>query len=261
MGIVNITPDSFSDGGNFLEAERAIEHAISLEAEGADILDLGAESTRPGSQSISPAEQLRRLLPVLQGIKNRIKCPISIDTTNHEVAEKCLQLGASIINDVTGFHKDKLLPKVCAAYKAGVILMHMPGSPETMQQTSYVNLLSEVKTSLAQSIRTALENGVAEDRILIDPGLGFGKSFDQNYELIGNLKFFSELATGILVGPSRKAFTGEFSKLPANQRQFSTSAAVTLSIINGADIIRVHDIREMKQAVDIADKYKSVLAL
>jgi dihydropteroate synthase len=259
MGIVNITPDSFSDGGSFLDPAAAVAHAQQLIAEGADVLDLGAESTRPGSEPVPAAEQVRRLLPVLTSLCESTRIPLSVDTTQALVARAALEHGASIINDVSGFHDDRALPKVCAEYNAGVVLMHRPAPSRTMQQaTDYSDLLSEIREYLQAGIGAAHVCSIERERILVDPGLGFGKTFDQNYALLRRLSAFTELAAGILVGPSRKAFTGELSAKPAPERQFGTAAAVALAALNGADVIRVHDVAQMKEVVEIIDRYKSV---
>jgi dihydropteroate synthase len=259
MGIVNVTPDSFSDGGHFLEASQAADHALQLQQDGADLLDFGAESTRPGSEPVSAIEQLKRVLPVLEKLRGRISIPISVDTSLAEVADTCLRAGASIVNDVSGFHKDERLPGVCASHGAGVVLMHMRGTPNSMQEnTSYADLTGEILDYLAEGVRRAESAGVAHNKILVDPGIGFGKSFEQNYRLLGGLDAFRDLGAGVLVGPSRKAFTGEFSQLPPDQRQYSTAAAVAIAVMRGADVVRVHDVREMRQVVDILGRFREV---
>jgi len=259
MGIVNITPDSFSDGGRFFNHRSAIEQALKLQEEGADLLDLGAESTRPGSEPVAASEQLNRLLPVLDGLRTRITSPISIDTSLAEVAAECLRKGASIINDVSGFHKDELLPEICAQHGAGVVLMHLRGTPKTMQQDPrYGDLIAEVKEYLREGIAAAEAAGIRREQVVVDPGLGFGKTFDQNYQLLSGLHSFADLAAGLLAGPSRKAFTGEFSGLPPDERQFSTAGAVAIAVLAGADVVRVHDVAEMRQVTDIVDRYREI---
>jgi dihydropteroate synthase len=260
MGIVNVTPDSFSDGGKFFSTEAAVEHALSLQEQGADLLDLGAESTRPGSEGVSAAEQIRRLLPVFAGLKGA-RVPLSVDTASAEVAEACLREGASIVNDVTAFHGDGELPSVCARHGAGVILMHMRGTPRVMQQdTYYEDLYGEIRAYLEESVAVAKSQGISRQRVLVDPGIGFGKSFEQNYLLLGGLRRFRDLAAGVLAGPSRKRFTGEFCGLPPDQRQFPTAAAVALAILHGADVVRVHDVSEMRQVADILDRFRELHA-
>ena len=259
MGIVNVTPDSFSDGGKFLRPEAAVHHALRLQEQGADLLDLGAESTRPGSEGVTEAEQLRRLLPVFEMLKERVRVPLSVDTASAEVADACLRVGASVVNDVTAFHGDAALPAVCARHRAGVILMHLRGIPRTMQQdTDYGDLFGEIHAHLARSVAVAQAAGIGRERILVDPGIGFGKSFDQNYLLLGGLNRFGDLAAGVLAGPSRKRFTGEFCALPPDQRQFPTAAAVALAVLHGADVVRVHDVAEMRQVVDILDRFREL---
>lgn len=260
MGILNVTPDSFSDGGEFLSAERAIEHALKLAHDGAEIIDIGAESTRPGSAGTPDDLQLERLLPVLTKIRTQTDALISIDTRSAVVARECLTIGADMINDVSGLSHDPSLAVVCAEHKAGLILMHMRGTPATMQtELGYDNLIREVCDFLAEAVSQAISAGVAQNAIVVDPGLGFGKSFEQNYLLMGSLSKFSEIGVGVLVGPSRKGFTGEFSKLAAADRQYSTAATVAISILNGADILRVHDVAEMRQVADICDRYRDIM--
>ena len=257
MGIVNVTPDSFSDGGKYVKCKNAVEHALLLQEQGADLLDLGAESTRPGSDAISNQEQLCRLMPVIEKLCNQVQVPLSVDTRSAVVAEACLQAGVSIINDISGFHHDTMIPAICARYKAGVVLMHMRGSPQTMQQdTHYDNLFGEIRAFLADGVAIAEQAGVERKHILVDPGIGFGKSYEQNYLLLGELHRFRDLAAGVLAGPSRKRFTGEFCGLPPERRQYPTAAAVTLAILHGADVVRVHDIAEMKQVADIVDRFR-----
>jgi dihydropteroate synthase len=259
MGIVNITPDSFSDGGKYLRPEAALAQALTLQEQGADLLDLGAESTRPGSEGVTDAEQLRRLLPVFEMLKERVRVPVSVDTSSAAVAEACLRAGASIVNDVTAFHGDAALPLVCARHGAGVTLMHLRGTPRSMQQdTHYEDLFGEIHAHLARSVGAAEAAGIGRERILVDPGIGFGKSYEQNYLLLGGLERFRDLAAGVLAGPSRKRFTGEFCALPPDQRQFPTAAAVALAVLHGADAVRVHDVAEMRQVVDILDRFREL---
>lgn len=261
MGIVNITPDSFSDGGQFFDRRQAVDHALKLAEEGADIVDLGAESTRPGSDPVPADAQLDRLLPVIESLRGQCRSPISVDTRSATVAGLCLRAGASIINDVSALQSDPELAGVCARDGAGVVLMHMRGTPRTMQQdTAYDNVVMDVRHALADRVDAALAAGIPRDHIVVDPGLGFGKSFEQNYLLLGALSAFQDLAAGVLAGPSRKGFTGEFSNLPPRERQFSTAAAVALAVLNGADIIRVHDVGPLRQVTDILDRYREIHA-
>jgi dihydropteroate synthase len=259
MGIVNITPDSFSDGGRFLEASAACEHALKLQAEGADLLDFGAESTRPGSDPVPISEQLRRLLPVFENLHDKMRVPISVDTSYADVAGPCIECGAAIINDIAALSRDETLAALCAGSGVGVVLMHMRGAPKTMQQnTHYDDVGSEVRGFLQQRTQQAMQAGIPPERMVVDPGIGFGKSFEQNYSLLGNLRHLRGLGAGILAGPSRKGFTGEFNGLPPEQRQFSSAAAVALAVLHGADIVRVHDVAEMRQVTDIVDRFRMI---
>lgn len=259
MGIVNVTPDSFSDGGSYLDPVRAADHALRLEDEGADILDIGAESSRPGSDPVSEEEQIKRLLPVFEKLIGRVALPVSVDTRSARVARTCLEVGASIVNDISAFRTDPDLSGVCREFEAGVVLMHMYGLPKTMQQEAhYDDLIREIHDCLRDAVHTACEAGIDKDAIVVDPGLGFGKSFDENHRLLAGLGDFSDLSAGVLAGPSRKAFTGQFSGLPADKRQYSTAAAVTIAVLSGADIIRVHDVKEMRQVTDIVDHFLEV---
>lgn len=259
MGIVNVTPDSFSDGGRFLESVKAVDHALLLIADGAEMIDLGAESTRAGSQPVSEDVQLERLLPVLEKIRPVTGAILSIDTRSPKVAKECLLIGADTINDVSGLRDNSDLADVCAKAGSGLIVMHMRGAPQTMQnEPHYQDVVSVVRRSLHESVEFALRCGMEREQVLVDPGLGFGKSFIHNYNLLHALKSFQGLGAGVLIGPSRKAFTGEFSGLPAESRQYSTAATVAISILNGADIVRVHDVNEMRQVADICDRYKEL---
>ncbi|MBI5059037.1 dihydropteroate synthase [candidate division KSB1 bacterium] len=259
MGIVNVTPDSFSDGGQFVDAESAVAHALRLQSEGADLVDLGAESTRPGSSAVPPDVQLDRLLPVMRVLRDALRIPISIDTTRSEVARQTLSMGAAIINDVSGFGADSELAQVCGALGAGVVVMHMRGTPADMQRnTDYDDLIGEVRAGLSRSVGVGEAHGITPEHIVVDPGIGFGKSFEQNHLLIGQLRAFRGLGAGVLAGPSRKAFTAEFSGRLGGQRQFGTAAAVALCALRGADIIRVHDVAEMREVVQLIDRNREV---
>src|ERR1700730_734743 len=209
MGVLNITPDSFSDGGNFFTPDRAIKQALSLQRSGADILDIGAESTRPGSTGIQVVEELRRLLPVLQTLRGKLKIPISVDTRKSSVAEIALGAGAEIINDVSGLRHDPRIAEVAARRRVPLILMHMRGEPRTMQTTPFArNVMKDVTQGLRASIERARKAGVAKSQIVLDPGIGFGKSFQQNYELLQRLPELGKLGYPLLVGTSRKGFLG-----------------------------------------------------
>lgn len=261
MGILNVTPDSFYDGGLYYNREKAERCALEMEEEGADIIDIGGESTRPGSKSIPPEEELKRVLPVIKKLVKRIKIPISIDTYKNEVARQALDSGASIVNDITGLKNDKKMAFLIKKYNAGVVLMHIKGTPSTMQKNpEYKNLLGEIMASLRKSISIAKEAGIKDSQIIIDPGIGFGKTAGHNLQLLNRLSEFKSLKLPILVGPSRKSFIGVMLNLPPDERLFGTAAAVCISIYNGANIIRVHDVKEMSQVAQMADAIKNAKA-
>ena len=259
MGVLNVTPDSFSDGGLYLKPDDAVRRAQELVDQGADILDIGALSTRPGSLSVSEEEERKRLLPVIEKVVLHIDIPISVDTYRASVANDALRAGAAIVNDISGFHFDERMPEVCARHKAGIVLMHIKGTPRDMQlEPTYRDLFEEIIAYLQTSLRRAQDAGIERERIMLDPGIGFGKTFDDNYRLIAGLRRLAALNFPVLLGPSRKAFTGQFSGLPPHKRQFATAAAVTLSIISGASVIRVHDVAEMKEVAEITDHFLRV---
>ena len=259
MGVLNVTPDSFSDGGHFLDPARAIEHAIAMESAGADLLDIGGESTRPGSQEVQASEELDRILPVLEGLRGRLKIPISVDTRRTAVAELALRAGAEIINDVSGLKNDPRIAEVAVRERVPLILMHMRGEPRTMQKAGFArDVLRDVTQGLRKSVSIACKAGVAKSQIILDPGIGFGKSFAQNYELLEKLPQLAKLAYPLLVGTSRKGFLGatlarDGKPAPPEDRIWGTAAAVTASILNGAHIVRVHDVAEMVQVARTAD--------
>ena len=259
MSVLNVTPDSFSDGGKFLDTRKAIDHALAMQEAGADLLDIGAESTRPGSAGISAAEELRRLLPVLEGLRRKLKIPISVDTRKASVAEVAIGAGAEIINDVSGLRYDPDLAQVAARHRVPLILMHMRGTPETMQRRPFAReVLRDVVSGLRKSIAVARRAGVAKSQIILDPGIGFGKSFAQNYELLGKLPELAKLGYPILVGTSRKGFLGatlarDGKPVRPEERIWATAATVTASILGGAHIVRVHDVTEMVQVARAAD--------
>ena len=266
MGVLNVTPDSFSDGGKFLDPRRAVAHALSMQSDGADVIDIGAESTRPGSHSVTAAEELRRLLPVLEALRGRLKIPISIDTQKSAVAEIALGAGASILNDVSGLNTDLRLAQVAARHRVPLILMHMRGTPLTMQKKPFAkNVLKDVIAGLRRSIALARKAGVAKNQIILDPGIGFGKSFFQNYELLANLLALAKLGYPLLVGTSRKGFLGATpvkegppaaagKPAPIEDRIWATAATVAASILGGAHIVRVHDVKEMSLVARAADR-------
>lgn len=255
MGILNVTPDSFSDGGEFRDPDRAVERAFRIQEEGADLLDLGAESTRPGACPVSEDEELQRLLPVLRRLRPKISIPISIDTTKPDVARICLEEGAEIINDVSGL-KDSG-PRMAALVresKAGLILMHRRGNPETMQSLSvYQDVVAEVLKELRESLQLAQEAGIDHEQVVVDPGLGFAKTAEQNLEILRDLDRFHELGFPLLVGPSRKSFIGRITDREVGDREFGTAAAAAICVLKGVQILRVHEIGAMRDAVHMAE--------
>lgn len=254
MGVVNVTPDSFTDGGRFLDAEAAVRHARALVAEGADLLDVGAESTRPGSRPVSAAEEQDRLLPVLDALLKEPPCPVSIDTTKPEVAEAALALGAHMVNDVTGLAAGPALAEVCARYGAALCLVHMQGTPATMQAAPhYDDLLAEVRARLAQAVAAAEAVGVAPEAICVDPGIGFGKTVAHNLTLLKRLDALAALGKPVLVGPSRKSFIGALLDLPPADRLEGTLAACVTAVRAGVHILRVHDVAAVQRAVRVAE--------
>ena len=259
MGVLNVTPDSFSDGGNFFAPKRAAAQALAMQRDGADIIDIGAESTRPGSLGISAAEELRRLLPVLEALRGKLKIPISVDTQKAAVAKVALRAGAEIVNDISGLRSDPELARVAARHGAPIILMHMRGTPRRMQQGPFArDVMKDVLGGLRRSIAAARKRGVPKSQIVIDPGIGFGKSFSQNYELLAKLPELGNLGCSLLVGTSRKGFLGATlakngKSAPIEERVWGTAATVAASILNGAHIIRVHDVAEMTQVARVTD--------
>jgi dihydropteroate synthase len=259
MGVLNVTPDSFSDGGLFLDPEAAVARAIAMKAAGADIIDIGGESTRPGSHGISADEELRRIIPVLEGLRGKISVPISVDTSKSPVAEAAAAAGAEMVNDVTALRNDPRLAEVARRRKLPLILMHMRGEPATMQKKPFArDVLRDVTQGLRLAIAIALRAGVAKSQMILDPGIGFGKSHEQNCELLARLPELARLGFPILVGTSRKSFIGgalqrESRTLPGNQRIWGTAATVAASILQGAHIVRVHDVAEMAQVAQVSD--------
>jgi len=254
MGVLNVTPDSFSDGGRFLQPLNAVQHGLALIRDGADILDVGGESTRPGAEEVSTATELRRVIPVIEGIARAADTPISIDTTKAEVAREALAAGASIVNDITGLHADASLARVAADFSAPIVAMHIKGTPRTMQEhPSYADLIGEITDYLRQSIAIAQANGVPAEQVIVDPGIGFGKSVGHNLEIMARLGELRSLGRPILVGTSRKSTIGKVTGKPAGERVFGTAATVAICVANGASIVRVHDVAEMVDVVKMAD--------
>src|SRR4030043_1017864 len=258
MGILNVTPDSFSDGGLYFDKSSAIERAYQIVEEGADIIDIGGESTRPGSEPISIKEELKRTIPVIEAISKKIKVPISIDTYKSEVAKVALDAGASMVNDISGLRFDPKMTDVVSEYKVPVVIMHIKGKPPDMQQNPvYEALIPEIIDYFRVGMKTAISAGGSEGKKIIDPGIGFGKTFDHILEIINNLREFTFLEKPILVGPSRKAFIGKIlGDAPATERLEGTAAAVAISIGHGANIIRVHEVKEMVKVAKEADAVK-----
>ncbi|MDA8326531.1 MAG: dihydropteroate synthase [Nitrospiraceae bacterium] len=258
MGILNVTPDSFSDGGLYLEPEKAIERALRMAGEGADIIDIGGESTRPGAAALSAEVEIGRTLPVIEAIKKRAQIPVSIDTCKAAVASAALDAGADIINDISAMRFDPAMPALAARSGAPVILMHMKGTPADMQKNPrYDALIPEILDYLRVSIRLAVDAGVEEEKIITDPGIGFGKTMEHNLEILKNLESFTGLGKPVLVGPSRKAFIGHIlGGAPPADRLEGTIAAATIAIMNGANILRVHDVKEVSKAARVADAIK-----
>jgi dihydropteroate synthase len=258
MGIVNVTPDSFSDGGLFLEPGRAIAHARRLAGEGADLLDIGGESTRPGARAVSAAEELERVRPVLEGVR-AAEAPlagaaISIDTSKVAVAEVALDIGVEIVNDVTALRSEPELAALCAERGCGLVLMHMQGTPRTMQEDpTYDDVVDDVKAFLWERIEFAISEGVAEERIWIDPGIGFGKTVEHNLELLRRLDELGRLGRPIVIGTSRKSFLGKLTSREVGGRLGGTIASNVLALRGGAEVFRVHDVAELRQALDVAE--------
>lgn len=254
MGVLNATPDSFSDGGLYLDAEQAVRRAWRIAEEGADILDVGGESTRPGSHSVSAAEELSRVLPVLERLHPSYPLPISIDTSKTEVARAALERGAALVNDVTGLRQDPGLASTAAAHGAALIVVHMRGEPATMQlQPPSNDILGEIGIWADRAVATALSCGVSRDRIVLDPGIGFGKTAGQNLEILRNMERVSAIGFPLLVGTSRKSFIGAILRKPPSERIWGSAAAVAASIAFGAHIVRVHDVAAMREVAQVMD--------
>ena len=257
MGVINVTPDSFSDGGLYLNKNAALDHAKKLISEGADIIDIGGESSRPGSKPISIQEEIDRILPVIESLNDfNPSCIISIDTYKYEVAEKAISLGAKIINDISGLSFDDGMVDLVVKHKVPIVIMHMKGKPNNMQNNPhYNNLLNEITDFFKKQIRFAKTKGVQDKQIILDPGIGFGKSYDDNFKIIKNLNQLASLGYPILIGTSRKAFIGDIlGNVSVQNRIFGTAATVSMCVRNGANIVRVHDVYQMKQVVTVTEK-------
>jgi dihydropteroate synthase len=254
MGILNVTPDSFSDGGKFLNPKDAIKQALNMAEQGADIIDVGGESTRPGADSIPLEEELKRVIPVIEEVMKKTDVPISIDTYKSEVATRALDAGAEMVNDISALRFDPEMKKIISKYDVPVILMHIKGTPKNMQDDPhYDNVIQEISDYLKESIQMAEDSGIDKDKIIIDPGIGFGKRVKDNLEILRNLKKLTSLDKPILLGLSRKSFIGKALDLPLDQRLEGSLAASAVAILNGAKILRVHDVRESKRAAQMVD--------
>jgi dihydropteroate synthase len=255
MGVINVTPDSFSDGGCFYSPADAVELGLRMVEEGADILDVGGESSRPGAEPVSREEELRRVIPVIEGLVGRVAVPISIDTTKADVARRAVASGVEIINDISAMRFDDQMPSVAASTGAAVILMHMRGTPKDMQEgdLSYRSLLSDIIEFLRERMEEAKSAGVEIERMMIDPGFGFGKTAEDNMKLLRDLSAFSTLGRPIVTGISRKSFIGKVTGGASRDRLEGTAAALTVAIMNGSNIVRVHDVRVMKKVAAMAD--------
>lgn len=247
MGILNVTPDSFSDGGKYHRVDLAVAHAEQMVRDGADIIDVGGESTRPGHQPVSVAEELRRTIPVIEALATRLDCPLSIDTSKSEVAQAAVEAGASIINDVWGAKRDPDIAKVAAQYQVPIVLMH------NRTDLNYQSLMEDIRTDLLKSVEIALEHGVTKENIILDPGIGFAKNLEQNLTVMRNLEQIVDLGYPVLLGTSRKSMIGKVLKLPVDQRVEGTAATVALGIAKGCQIVRVHDVKEMVRVTRMMD--------
>ncbi len=254
MGILNVTPNSFSDGGKFLDPKCAVDRALQMQERGADIIDIGAESTRPGAASVTVDEELNRLLPVIRAVADDLRAIVSVDTYKSEVAQAALDSGADMINDVSALRFDENMAQVVAKYRAGLVLMHIQGTPRNMQTAPhYDDLLGEIYCSLARSCSVALDAGIGRQSIAVDPGIGFGKTLEHNLRLINYLDTFRGLGMPILLGTSRKSFIGKILDKSVEQRLHGTAASVALGVARGANIVRVHDVLQMREVCDVTD--------
>ena len=254
MGVVNVTPDSFSDGGKFLDVDAAVAHALKLFSDGAEILDIGGESTRPGAEPVGEAEELRRVIPVIKKLAATLKIPLSVDTMKPAVAQAALAAGASIVNDVAANRTDEVMWKIVAAAGAGYICMHAQGTPQMMQKNpAYKNVVAEVAEFFCAQLEKLNACGVTSEQVVFDPGIGFGKSLEHNLSLLAGLERFTKLDRPVLLGVSRKSFIGKFSGAETNQRLPASLACATLAVADGVEIIRTHDVAETVQAIRMAE--------
>ncbi len=257
MGVLNVTPDSFYDGGRFLDTKEALKQGMKMAEDRADIIDVGGESSRPGSDPVSVEEELKRVIPVIEGLAKEIDIPISVDTYKSEVAKKALDIGASMVNDISALRFDSEMRKVIKDFDVPVVLMHIKGTPKNMQKNPYYDdLFEEITSYLKEAIIVAKNSGIDENKIIIDPGIGFGKRLEDNLEILKNLSFLKSLKKPILVGPSRKSFIGKILDLPEEKRLEGSLAALSVAVMNGANIVRVHDVKESKKVAKIVDSIK-----
>jgi len=264
MGVLNVTPDSFSDGGAFLDSQAAVARALELEREGADILDIGGESTRPSAVPVSAEEELSRLLPLFRALEGKLRIPISVDTQKAAVAEAALAAGAEIVNDISALRSDARLAEVARRARAPIILMHMRGTPRTMQRGPFArDVIRDVLAGLREAVARARRAGLAKTQLLLDPGIGFGKSHEQNFEILARLQELARLGCPLVIGTSRKGFLGHAmarpgeSPVPSSERLLGTAATVTASILGGAHIVRVHDVAEIARVARVADAIRA----
>ncbi|MBM4354517.1 MAG: dihydropteroate synthase [Deltaproteobacteria bacterium] len=254
MGVVNVTPDSFSDGGSFASTDAAVARALELAELGADVIDIGGESTRPGSQGVALEEELSRVIPVVERVVREVSVPVSVDTHKAEVARRAVDVGAAIVNDVTALRGDPQMARTVARAKVPIVLMHALWPPATMQeQPAYVDVVEDVAWFLEERARFAMGFGIERDRIVVDPGIGFGKTLEHNLALLRDLPRLAALGYPLLVGPSRKSFLGMLLDRPVDQRLAGTAGAVALCAALGAHLVRVHDVREMRDVVRVVD--------
>jgi len=255
MGILNVTPDSFYDGGRYARAEAAVQHALQMVQDGADIVDIGGESTRPGSQPVPEEEELRRVLPVIEAVRGQVDVPISIDTTKSRVAERALQAGACMVNDISGLGFDPRMAEVVARHGALCCVMHIQGTPQTMQQNpQYEDVVRDISRYFEERLALAERAGIPRENIWLDPGIGFGKTVEHNLEILRRLREFTAFGLPILIGTSRKSFIGKIlGDLPPEERLEGTAATVAIAIMNGANAVRVHDVREMVRVARMTD--------
>ena len=259
MGILNLTPDSFSDGGQFSDKNQATDYALKMIEDGADMIDIGGESTRPGAEPVSLDEELKRTISIIKSIRQQSDCLISIDTYKSPVAEAALDVGANLVNDISGLTFDEKMIDIVIARKVPVILMHMKGTPRSMQvDPHYNNVIKEICEFFKRKVKSAKNSGILDNMIILDPGIGFGKRLEDNFEIIRELKQICAMGYPILLGPSRKSFIGASLNLPVEERLEGTLSSITVGIMNGANIIRVHDVKETLRAVKITEKIMGI---